>query len=76
VGNIDMKALVESDGVRIPKRMLKGVTQVEIRKQRNVIIVEPTAMSDDPIFRLGKKPVRTKARDGSTRHDDYLYRKP
>ncbi|CAN5852819.1 hypothetical protein BH18ACT11_BH18ACT11_09520 [soil metagenome] len=28
---------------------------------------------EDPILGLGKNPVRTGARDGSTEHDRYLY---
>ena len=28
---------------------------------------------DDPIFRLGRNPVRTGLRDGSTEHDRHLY---
>jgi virulence-associated protein VagC len=72
----NMKALVEEKGVLIPKRMLRGVKQVEIRKERSVIVVEPTALVNDTIFELGKKPVRTGVADGSTQHDAYLYRKP
>lgn len=70
-----MKALVEEKGVLIPKRMLRGVKQVEIRKERSAIIVEPTALNNDPIFELGKKPVRTGVTNGSVKHDEHLYRK-
>lgn len=70
-----MKALVEENGVLIPKRMLRGVKQVEIRKERSVIVVESTALVNDPIFELGKNPVRTGISDRSAEHDEYLYRK-
>ncbi len=66
-----MKAAVHEQGVLIPKRLLKGVKAVEIRKERGRIIVLP--LKTDPIRRLGRHPVSTGLGDGAERHDDYLY---
>ncbi len=71
-----MKAAVKDNGVLIPKRFLKGVKEVEIRKERNLIVITPTTLVDDPVFKLGKHPVRIGVADGSLRHDDYLYLNP
>lgn len=68
-----MKASVKKDGVLIPKRLLKGVKQVEIRKQGAQIIVLPVSSEADPIFDLGSKPGRSGRRDIAARHDEYLY---
>ncbi len=68
-----MKAMVGDTGVLIPRRMLRGVKEVEIRKQGRNIVVEPSARESDPIFNLGKSPVRSGADDGAARHDAYLY---
>ena len=51
-----MKAVVGDTGVLIPRRMLRGVKEVEIRKQGRNIVVEPSARDSDPIFDLGKTP--------------------
>jgi len=66
-----MKAKVTKQGVLIPKRMLKGVEEVEVRKEKHLILVVP--VSDDPIFGLGENPVRNELNDASTDHDKYLY---
>ena len=71
-----MKAAVKDNGVLIPKRLLKGVKEVEIRKERNLIVVTPTTLLDDPVFALGKQPVRVGVTDGSLQHDDYIYPSP
>lgn len=72
-GDTRMKAVVRKDGVLIPKSMLKGVKQVEIRKSAGRIVVSPVPSPDDPIFRLGKRPVTTGVADASADHDRYLY---
>lgn len=68
-----MKAVVGDTGVLIPRRMLRGVKEVEIRKQGRNIVVEPSARDSDPIFDLGKTPVRSGVNDGAERHDAHLY---
>ena len=68
-----MKAVVGDTGVLIPRRMLRGVKEVEIRKQGRNIVVEPSAQYSDPIFDLGKTPVRSEVNDGAEHHDAHLY---
>jgi len=68
-----MKALVDKNGVLIPKRLLKGITAVEIRKERGHIIVLPLPSADDPVFELGKHPVKSGISDAAKHHDKYLY---
>ena len=70
-----MKAQVKKDGVLIPKKLLKGVREVEIRKEdTGRIVVIPVPSPDDPIFGLGRRPVRSGVNDGVSNHDRYLYR--
>ena len=65
--------VTNGDGVLIPKRMLRGVKEVEILKERGRIVVAAVPTSEDPIFRLGRHPVQSGVSDGAQRHDDYLY---
>lgn len=67
-----MKARVTDQGVVIPKELLEGVEEVEIRKEDHFIMVVPT-LRDDPILGLGKHPVSCGAPDASEHHDKYLY---
>lgn len=53
-----MKAAVQRAGVLIPKRLLKGATAVEIRRERGRVVVLPLRASQDPIRKLGRRPVR------------------
>jgi len=65
-----------------------GSEEVEVFEEpgRLLIVAEPASPGDtedhpdpvveageDPILGLGRKPVRTGVRDGSTDHDRYLY---
>ena len=68
-----MRAQVKKDGVLIPKRLLKGVKQVEIRKEAGRIVVQPVPSPDDPIFGLGSNPGHSGRGDLSARHDEYSY---
>lgn len=68
-----MKAVVGTSGVLIPRRMLRGVKEVEIRKQGRNIVVEPSVPESDPVFELGKTPVRSGVDDGAANHDAHLY---
>lgn len=67
-----MKAKVTEEGVVIPKELLQGIDEVEIRKANNLVVVMPTTKSD-PILALGENPVECGVPDASERHDQYLY---
>lgn len=41
-----MKAKVTEQGVVIPKKLLKGVGEVDIRKEDDLIVVIPTSKTD------------------------------
>lgn len=66
-----MKARVTEQGVTIPKKFLKGIKEVEIRKENNLVLVVP--VTDDPIFQLGSQPVSDEIEDASENHDAYIY---
>lgn len=68
-----MKAVVGANGVLIPRRMLRGIKEVEIRKDGHTIVVEPASRKADPIFELGKTPVTAGLDDAAEHHDKYLY---
>ena len=62
-----MKTKVTVQGVLVPKKFLKGIKEVEIRKDNNVILVVP--VTEDPILALGSQPIGDEIRDASERHD-------
>ena len=66
-----MKATVTPTGVTIPRRLLRGVRQVDIRRENGAILVVPTD-KEDPVRRLGKHPVRCGMPDASEKHDRYV----
>jgi hypothetical protein len=66
-----MRTKVSENGVLIPKELLAGITEVDIRKQNGVIIVIP-AGKDDPIYDIGKEPVARGVSDASENHDKYV----
>jgi hypothetical protein len=66
-----MKTKVTEQGVLVPKKFLKGIKEVEIRKDDNVILVVP--VMEDPILALGSQPIADEIRDASEHHDAYLY---
>ena len=66
-----MKTKVTEQGVLVPKKFLKGIKEVEIRKDNNVILVVP--VMEDPILALGSQPIADEIRDASEHHDAYLY---
>ena len=68
-----MKVQVTKAGALIPKRLLKGAKQVEIRKEPGRIVVFPVPAPDDPLFELGSNPGRSGLRDLAEQHDKYLY---
>ena len=66
-----MKPKVTEQGVLVPKKLLKGIKEVEIRKDNGVILVVP--VMEDPIFALGSQPIADDITDASENHDTYLY---
>jgi hypothetical protein len=66
-----MKTRVTEEGVLIPKQLLEGIDEVEIRKEQNVILVVPV-LENDPIFQLGRDPIVIDVDDASIHHDQYL----
>jgi len=66
-----MKTKVTEQGVRVPKRFLRGIKEVEIRKDDGVILVVP--VTEDPILALGSQPIADEITDASQHHDRYLY---
>jgi len=67
-----MRTEVTDQGLLIPKRLLEGVKEVEIRKENNMILVIPLP-SDDPILQLGTEPITDDVTDASVNHDRYIY---
>jgi hypothetical protein len=67
-----MRTKVTEQGVLIPKQLLEGVEEVEIRQERNAILVLPIT-EDDPILQLGEEPIADDVVDASAHHDRYLY---
>ena len=68
---MQMKARVSEQGVMVPKRFLKGVKEVQIRKDDRGVLVVPLA--EDPILGLGSEPITEEITDASEHHDRYLY---
>ncbi len=66
-----MKAKVTKRGLIIPREMLAGAEEVEIRREDHRIVISPVTKSD-PIFNLGKYPVECGVSDASEHHDKYL----
>jgi len=67
-----MKVKVSEKGALIPKKFLKGVKEVEVRQQNGLVILVPIG-AKDPIFNIGKNPVKIGIKDGSINHDKYIY---
>lgn len=66
-----MRAKVSEQGVLIPKQWLEGVDEVDIRRERNLILIEPVAETD-PVLSLGTRPIVVDVGDASLHHDRYL----
>ncbi|MGH9899823.1 MAG: hypothetical protein ACRD4L_13350 [Pyrinomonadaceae bacterium] len=67
-----MRTEVTNQGLLIPKQFLEGIKEVEIRKEKNVILVIPL-YSEDPIFQFGRQPITDNVTDASVNHDRYIY---
>ena len=70
-----MKATVLKEGLLIPKKLLRGIKEVELKWEKGKILVEPTKLEEDTIFGLGSNPGRSGLTDASIRHDEYVYAK-
>jgi len=68
---MQMKTKVTEQGVIVPKRFLKGIKAVEIRRDTRVILIVP--VTEDPIFALGSQPIADDIEDASEQHDTYIY---
>jgi hypothetical protein len=49
--SLRMKTKVTERGVIVPKKFLKDIKEVKVRKDNSVILVVP--VTEDPIFTLG-----------------------
>ena len=67
-----MRTKVTDEGVVIPKDLLSGITEVDIRKQNGIIVVVPIG-KNDPIYDIGKNPVKLGIADASENLDKYVY---
>jgi hypothetical protein len=67
-----MKARVDDAGLLVPRAMLEGFDEVDIRVEDGRIVITP--VRPDPITRFGQRPLDAPIVDASERHDDYLYR--
>ena len=63
--NKTIKTKVTAQGVLIPRQLLEGIEEVEIKKENDVITIMPTGQMNsngsrsqlDPIWNLGENPV-------------------
>lgn len=68
-----MKVKVTKQGIIVPKTLLEGIDEVEVRKQQDVIVITPVSV-EDPILSLGSTPVIDSIVDASINHDQYIYK--
>lgn len=79
--NKTIKTKVTAQGVLIPRQLLEGIEEVEIKKENNMITIMPTEQGNsngsrshlDPIWNLGENPVECGISDASEQHDKHLY---
>jgi hypothetical protein len=67
-----MRTKVSEQGVVIPKELLEGITEVDIRKQNGLIVVIPVG-KEDPLYDIGRNPVKLGIPDASENLDKYIY---
>ena len=67
-----MVAKVTNEGLLIPKELLGSADEVQIIEEpgRLVVILEP---DNDPIWNLGKNPIKLGITDASANLDKYIY---
>jgi virulence-associated protein VagC len=69
-----MKTRVTEQGLLIPKELLEGFDEVEIRKEGHQLLIVPLS-KEDPILQLGREPVLAEVGDASANHDRCLYQR-
>jgi hypothetical protein len=69
-----MRTEVTDQGLLIPKRLLEGIKEVEIRKENGMILIVPLPPKD-PILQLGQDPIDDDVTDASVEHDRYIYQR-
>ena len=67
-----MKVKVTENGVVIPRKLLKGIKEVDIRCRNGIIVVIPVG-EKNPVFNIGKNPVKLGISDASENLDKYVY---
>lgn len=71
-----MRARVTDQGVLVPKELLEGIDEVDIRLEQHgivlLIVLRPVG-SRDPLLELGERPVVAGIQDASVSVDRYLY---
>lgn len=80
-----MRMQVKEEGLVIPKGFLKGIDEVEVKREDDSITITPITKKednketlknyDDPIWKLGSNPGHSGLRDGAINHDKYIYGK-
>lgn len=63
---------VSEEGLLIPRDILEGAQEVEIRREHETIRILPIVPRDS-IFQLGSQPVHCNLPDASVNHDQYIY---
>jgi len=66
-----MKCSVTDQGLLIPKYLLEGVDEVEIRQEQTRLVIVPIPEAD-ALLDLGSEPI-VDITDASIEHDRYLY---
>ena len=67
-----MRAKVTEHGVILPKQWFPGISEVDIQREEDRVVVVP-ARGEDPISTLGSSPIVVDMDDASSHHDRYLY---
>ncbi len=63
---------VGEKGLLIPREILEGAQEVEIRREHETIRILPIVPRDS-IFQLGSQPVHCNLPDASVNHNQYIY---
>ncbi|MCY7276933.1 MAG: hypothetical protein LH702_25190 [Phormidesmis sp. CAN_BIN44] len=66
-----MSVKVTEEGLVIPKELLEGIQEFEVRKENHQIVLIPMEESD-PIWQLGSNPISLGIPDAPENHDKYL----
>ena len=68
-----LRKQVPESGLLIPREMLDGAREVDIRREDRRLVLVPVETSD-PLLDLGRSPIGDEVVDASTDHDRYLYK--